>query len=112
MHHATNENMAEVMGWERRFSEALNKDIYLYNDQWLPIHLIPFNPIADLNHAALVEARLRELELIYFYYNLLHAYAMLTGTDTGYLEYIISAPAQTRCDAAWAAYAAWKEQQT
>jgi hypothetical protein len=116
--HATNEQMAIILGWIKHEGPASwywsdNNDQYImqYKD---------FNPIADLNHAALVEQRLAELGLMHDYLNKLILSLVWdretppVGTsDYRFLlwELCATATAQTRCDAAWATWHAWKEQQ-
>lgn len=116
--HATNENMAEVMGWQLidgRYWYTITGGYTHFSNSSLDKGKY-FNPTADLNHAALVEARLYQLGLVVEYMEQL--LIMLNIDTDAYLAgealpgyQLITATAQTRCDAAWAAYSAWKEQQ-
>lgn len=111
----TNENMATVLGWQLVDGEWLDKDGYNTTFTNNPDRDDCFRPIADLNHTALVEARLSELDLTQGYIE--HLLNLLSiDADAYYLAstaviyHLVTAAAQTRCDAAWVAYSAWKEQ--
>lgn len=119
--HATNEQMAEIMGWHRAEGGPIlytddghytNFALWGFKYQWT------WNPVENLNHAALVEARLIELRntLKWRFRNqyIDNLYELLGITDD-MSEYTkawtaANASAQTRCDAAWATWQAWKEQ--
>jgi hypothetical protein len=117
--HASNEQMAEIMGWHLSGRYWENED-----NHWVPQWVNDpddetwdyFNPIDNLNHAALVEARLAELGLKQEYARQVFHLVYTFNPDYEALEgpnyYLITASAQTRCDAAWATWQQWKEQQT
>ncbi|HEX6293383.1 MAG TPA: hypothetical protein VFZ66_29650 [Herpetosiphonaceae bacterium] len=110
MKHATNGQMAEIMGW------TLDGSIYYTSDG----HIVGFfpigsgfkfeaewNPIARLDHAALVEARLDELGLKMQY---MRALTELLKDERGRSSAwgFVTAKAQTRCNAALQAFEASK----
>jgi hypothetical protein len=115
--HATNEQMATIMGWT-----IGTRQRWLDKRQWRgytndPSHYKYFNPQADLNHAALVEARLAELGLTSSYIeNILNVLQIdadaYFSAEMTVIYRLVTAPAQTRCDAAWATWQQWKGQQT
>lgn len=112
--HATNEQMAEIMGWT--LEESGWYDIPDHRGNWTysnkPKTLLAFfDPTHDLNHTALVEARLRELGIEQEYMGIVASILRMEETGFSYWR-MFTASAQTRCDAAWTAYHAWKEQRT
>lgn len=109
--HATNEQMAEVMGWHKGEYSWVDPEgstpFFIeegYNDSedW-------WNPIANLNHVALVAARLRGFGIEQEYMGIVVSILRMEEAGFSYWR-MFTASAQTRCDAAWAAYQAWKEQ--
>lgn len=116
MTHATNEQMIELLAWsldgihyvnEKGQPTGYSSDVVDWNH---------FNPIDNLDHASIIEARLAELNLRNEYIEALRR-AILneiaphqTDAMTVATIHLVTASAQTRCDAAWAAYQAWKEQ--
>ena len=114
--HATNEQMALVMGWRlaRGFYYLPDRRYAGYRQfQEVPVLLSTpregvqfWNPIADLNHTALVEARLIELDLGHAYATYLYQIGQFR-----HIYQFVSASAQTRCDAAWATWQAWQQRE-
>lgn len=103
--HASNEQMAEIMGWHLSggyWVDAQGKWVDEYVNT-IGSGCEYWNPIDNLNHAALVEARLAELELDTYY---THHLKLLILQQKGICnEYdIATAKAQTRCDATWATW--------
>lgn len=115
--HATNKQMALVMGWTLTGNVWIDKDgnktgYVAYDPRWFTINA--WHPIADLNHAARVEARLAELGLyVEYVQEIIHTIELISpdlqGVFSGMFR-VMTASAQTRCDAAWATWQAWKEQ--
>lgn len=113
--HATNAQMAEIMGWyeyERYWYDKTDTFVWRSN---IPEDKKYFNPITDLNHAALVEARLAELGLQNRYMRHLTSVIARQITDRPIVivnDFLIAtASAQTRCDAAWATWHAWQQRE-
>jgi hypothetical protein len=105
--HATNEQMAIILAWIKHegpaswyWSDSNDRYIMQYKD---------FNPIANLNHAALVEQRLAALGLELQYVSHIGRLNKDAHGASTMWRYI-TASAQTRCDAAWPTWQAWKEQ--
>lgn len=115
---ATNEQMALVMDWGH------DNDTYTWHDAkgdlvFADYDMYPdgFNPIADLNHTALVEQRLEDLGLAGHYISYLYVYVM-HGTDDldrrrrSYHNLphwrLATAPAHIRCNAAWDVWEAYQ----
>lgn len=120
MEHATNEQMALVMGWHRAEGGPIlytddghyaNFALWGFKYQWT------WNPIENLNHAALVEQRLRELKLQNEYIEALRRFILkeiaphLTDAMTVATIHLVTASAQTRCDAAWATWQTWQQRE-
>jgi hypothetical protein len=109
--HATNAQMAAIMGWTFTYGEWLTADGNPTGYTNIPGRYDYFDPRHNLNHTALVEARLAELGLQIQYGNALWDY--IKGPFPSRVSELfpwITAPTQTRCDAAWATWQAWKEQ--
>jgi hypothetical protein len=111
--HATNEQMATIMGWTLDGSIWHTIGFFRYhNNPQLNVGDPEeyWNPIENLNHAALVEARLAELGLHDGYVQIMRVF-FRDVSPSNITWMLITASAQTRCDAAWATWSAWKEQQ-
>lgn len=113
--HATNEQMAEIMGWtlvEGHYWHNADGWVFPFSNDETLKHFAYFNPIADLNHAARVEARLAELGLIVGYFQHLIQLVQMDKHDIYEYQWfaVITATAQTRCDAAWATWQQYQEQ--
>lgn len=111
--HTTNEQMSKVMGWTTVLSNGKEYAGWFgWKDVMGSIPVEAWKPTADLNHAALVEQRIRELGLEQQY---LEAVLFHEGNPTNMTEAfkrLLFASAQTRCDAAWQVWQQWKKEQT
>lgn len=106
--HTTNEQMIEILGWTLG-------GIHYVNEKGQPtgyssdvVDWTHLNPIDNLEHVSIVEARLAELDLDTYYTR--HLKLLILRQKGICNEYdMVTASPQTRCDAAWATWTAWME---